>query len=55
MLRMHTVEASDDGAAILASDASVVRVEADAVRSVQAAPDDSEYPQQWYRALCWVD
>ncbi|TMK79414.1 MAG: hypothetical protein E6G45_03635, partial [Actinobacteria bacterium] len=44
---MHTVDSTSDGAAALANDSSVARVEADQVRAVQAEPDDPGYAQQW--------
>jgi len=46
-LRMHAIYASDVAAAALSASADVVRVEADATRSVQAAPSDADYSQQW--------
>jgi hypothetical protein len=46
-LRRHAIYATDVAAADLAASADVVRVEADATRSVQAAPSDSDYSQQW--------
>src|SRR5436190_3190260 len=46
-LRMHVVDATDSAAASLAASSDVVRVDADVTRSVQATPNDSEYPQQW--------
>ncbi|HEY3091867.1 MAG TPA: S8 family serine peptidase, partial [Vicinamibacterales bacterium] len=44
---MHAIYATDLAAADLAASADVVRVEADATRSVQAAPSDADYYQQW--------
>src|SRR6266480_4240697 len=46
-LRMHVVDATDSAAANLSATSDVVRVDADVTRSVQATPNDSEYPQQW--------
>ena len=46
-LRMHAIYATDVAAAALAASADVVRVEADGTRSVQAAPSDADYSQQW--------
>src|SRR5439155_14383231 len=46
-LRMHAIYATDVSAAALAASADVVRVAADATRSVQAAPSDANYSQQW--------
>ncbi|HMI99090.1 MAG TPA: S8 family serine peptidase, partial [Gaiellaceae bacterium] len=41
------MDTTSEGAAALADDTSVARVEADQVRTVQAEPDDPGFAQQW--------
>ena len=47
VLRLASVSLTDEGAAELAGNGTVARVEADRVREIQGVPNDPSYADQW--------